>query len=201
MPFYNASGDRSMDWLGGSLAEMLSSDIGASSAVRMVSPERLQQVLSDLHVTATSQADAAIIRQVADLTSAQTVIFGQFVQPGNAIRINTTVLDPAHGTQSTLTTDVPDQNQLLSSVDKLAGELRAKLTADPKVLSDLKAHAVRPSTTSMEALHDYENGLALERAGDNVKAAEQLQGSHRGRHELRAGVRAFGGNLRKHGAG
>jgi eukaryotic-like serine/threonine-protein kinase len=175
MPFYNASGNRSMDWLGGSLAEMLSSDIGASAAVRMVSPERLQPVLSDLHVTATSQADAATLRQVADLTSAQTVIFGQFVQLGNAIRINTTVLDPAHGTQSTVTTDVPDQNQLLASVDKLAGELRAKLTADPKVLSDLKAHAIRPSTTSMEALHDYENGLVLERAGDNLKAAEQFK--------------------------
>ena len=175
MPFYNASQNPSMDWLGASLAEMLNSDIGASSAVRMVSPERLQQVTSDLHVTATSQADVATLKHVADLTNAQMVIFGQFAQLGNAIRINTTVMDLAHDTQSTLITDVPDQNQLLASVDKLAGDLRAKLSADPKVLNDLKAHAARPSTTSVEALHDYENGVALERAGDNLKAADQFK--------------------------
>jgi tetratricopeptide (TPR) repeat protein len=172
MPFYNASGDASMNWLGASLAEMLSTDIGGSSAVRMVSPDRLQQVLGDLHLNANSQTDGATLKRVAEFTNAQTVIFGQFIKAGNAIRINTTVMDLAHDAQSTVTTDVPDQNQLLASVDKLAGQLREKLTADPKLLSDLKAHAVQPSTTSVEALHDYENGLALERAGDNLRAIE-----------------------------
>jgi tetratricopeptide (TPR) repeat protein len=174
MPFYNASGDASMDWLGGSLAEMLSTDIGGSSAVRMVSPDRLQQVLGDLHLTANSQVDAATLKRVAEFTNAQTIVFGQFIKAGSAIRINTTVMDLAHDAQSTVTTDVPDQNQLLASVDKLAGQLREKLTADPKVLNDLKAHAVRPSTTSVEALHDYESGLALERAGDNLGAMQSF---------------------------
>lgn len=175
MPFYNASGNAQMDWLGASLAEMLGTDIGGSSAVRMVSPDRLQQVLGDLHLTAHSQADAATLKRVAEFTNAQTVIFGQFVQLGNAIRISTTVLDVAHDTRSTVITDVPDQNQLLTGVDKLAGELRGKLTADPKVLNDLKAHAGRPSTTSLEALRDYENGVALERTDDNLKAVEQFR--------------------------
>ena len=174
MPFYNTSGDASMDWLGASLAEMLSTDIGGSSAVRMVSPDRLQQVIGDLHLTANSQTDTATLKRVAEFTNAQTVVFGQFIKAGNAIRINTTVMDLTHDTQSTITTDVPDQNQLLASVDKLAGQLREKLTTDPKVLDDLQAHAVRPSTTSVEALHDYENGLALERAGDNLRAIESF---------------------------
>jgi serine/threonine protein kinase/tetratricopeptide (TPR) repeat protein len=173
MPFYNASGDSSIDWLGASLAEMLSTDIGGSSAVRMVSPDRLQQVLGDLHLTANSQADASTLKRVAEFTNAQTIVYGQFVKAGNTIRISSTVVDLAHdGVRSTVATDVPDQNQLLASVDKLAGQLREKLTADPKVLNDLKAHAVRPSTTSVEALHDYESGLALERAGDNLRAIE-----------------------------
>lgn len=125
-------------------------------------------------MSATSQADEATLKRVAEFTNAQTVVFGQFIKAGNAIRINTTVVDLAHGTRSTVTTDVPDQNQLLGSVDKLAGELRGKLTADTKVVDDLKAHAVRPSTTSLEALQDYENGLALERTGEDLKAVEQF---------------------------
>jgi serine/threonine protein kinase/tetratricopeptide (TPR) repeat protein len=175
MPFYNASSDTSLDWLGASLAEMLGSDIGVSPQVRMVSADRMQQVLGDLHITVNSQADVATLKRVAEFTSAQTVIFGQFIKAGNTIRINTTVMDLAHDTRSVVTTDVADQNQLLAGVDKLAGELRGKLSADPKVLNDLKAHAVRPSTTSVEALHDYENGVALERAGDNQGALLQFK--------------------------
>ena len=140
----------------------------------MVSPDRLQQVIGDLHLTPNSQADAATLKRVAEFTNAQMIVFGQFIKAGNAIRINTTVMDLAHDSQSTVTTDVSDQNQLLGSVDKLAGQLREKLTADRKVLNDLKAHAARPSTTSVEALHDYENGLAMERAGDNLKAIEEF---------------------------
>jgi eukaryotic-like serine/threonine-protein kinase len=175
MPFYNASGDGSLNWLGASLQSMLGSDIGASSQVRMVSPERLQQVLGDLHVSANSQVDVATLKKVAEFTSAQTMIFGQFIRAGNEIRINTTVMDVAHDTSSTVTTDVAQDKDLLSGVDKLAGQLREKVTADPKVVNDLKAHAVRPSTTSMEALHDYQDGLALEQSGDSLKAVEDFR--------------------------
>lgn len=175
MPFYNASGDASMDWLGSSLAEMLSTDIGGSAQVRMVSPDRLQQVLRDLHVSANSQADAGTLHRVADFTSAQTIIFGQYIKAGPAIRITTTVLDVAHNTPSTVTTDVPSENNLLTSVDALAAQLRQKLTTDPKLLKDLAAHADRPQTTSVEALQAYESGLSLERAGNDLQAQQEFQ--------------------------
>ena len=175
MPFYNASGDESLNWLGASLQSMLGSDIGASAAVRMVSPDRLQQVLGDLHVSANSQVDVATLKKVAEFTNAQTMIFGQFIKAGSEIRINTTVMDLAHDVSSSVTTDVSQDKDLLAGVDKLAGELREKVTADPKVLNDLKAHSVRPSTTSMEALHDYQDGLALEKSGQDQKAADEFR--------------------------
>ena len=59
MPFYNASGDASLDWLGGSMAEMLGSDIGGSASGAHGFGDRLQQVLEDLHVSANSQPDPA----------------------------------------------------------------------------------------------------------------------------------------------
>src|SRR5208283_4939824 len=57
VPFYNASGDSGMNWMGASIAEALSSDIGQSAHVRLVSPGRLQQVLQDLRVSSQSQMD------------------------------------------------------------------------------------------------------------------------------------------------
>ncbi len=52
LPFRNASGDPSVDWLGASLADMLSTDVGQSAHLRTISPERLHQVLSDLRISA-----------------------------------------------------------------------------------------------------------------------------------------------------
>ncbi len=175
MPFYNASGDTSMDWLGGSLAEMLGTDIGGSSQVRMVSPDRLQQVLKDLHLSANSQADVATLHRVAEFTSAQTVVFGHYIKAGNVIRITSTVLDLAHDTRADVITNVPSENALISSVDQLAAQLRQKLTADPKLLKDLQAHADRPQTTSLDALRAYESGLTLERAGNAIQAQQEFQ--------------------------
>lgn len=175
LPFYNASGNTSLDWLSASMAEMLSSDIGQSAQVRMVSGDRLEQVLKDLHVSANSQPDPAMLRRVAEFTNAQTLIYGQYIQAGSQIRINTTVLDLTHDARTAVTTDVPDQNQLLTSVDKLAADLRRKLSTDPKVLNDLKAHAVRPTTNSVDALRAYEAGVALERDGKDLDAQQQFQ--------------------------
>jgi len=175
LPFYNASGNTSLDWLSASMAEMLTSDIGQSAQVRMVSGDRLEQVLRDLHVSANSQPDPTMLRRVAEFTNAQTLIYGQYIQAGSQIRITTTVRDLAHDAQSSVTTDVPDQNQLLASVDKLAADLRLKLSTDPKVLNDLKAHAVRPTTNSVDALRAYEAGVTLERDGKDLDAQQQFQ--------------------------
>src|SRR4029077_17493299 len=44
MPFQNKSGDESWDWLGLSLSDMLSTDVGQSAHLRTVSSDRVQQV-------------------------------------------------------------------------------------------------------------------------------------------------------------
>ena len=52
LPFRNASGDPSLDWLGPSIAEMLSTDVGQSASLRTVTPDRLHQILNDLRMAA-----------------------------------------------------------------------------------------------------------------------------------------------------
>jgi tetratricopeptide (TPR) repeat protein/predicted Ser/Thr protein kinase/TolB-like protein len=175
MPFYNASSDPSLDWLGASLADMLSSDIGQSAHVRMVSPDRLHQVLTDLHISGSSQVDVATLRRLAEFTNAETVVFGQYVRAGGQIRIDTTILDMAHDTRTQLKTDVPSEKELLASVDGLAGDVRQKLAANPEILKELAAHTGRPSTNSVPALRAYDDGLQLERAGKNLEAQKQFE--------------------------
>jgi serine/threonine protein kinase/tetratricopeptide (TPR) repeat protein len=175
MPFYNASSDPSLDWLGSSLAEMLSSDIGHSANVRMVSPDRLHQVLQDLHISGSSQVDVATLRRLGEFTNAQTIVFGQYERVGTEIRIDTTILNLANDTRAQITTQIAQEKELLASVDSLAGEVRQRLGANPEILKDLQAHSERPSTSSVEALRDYNAGLQLARQGHNIDALAQFQ--------------------------
>src|SRR5437870_4263000 len=65
LPFRNASGDANLDWLGPSLAEMLTTDVGQSSSVRTVSPNRMHQILHDLRVAPDATLDPDTLRRVA----------------------------------------------------------------------------------------------------------------------------------------
>jgi tetratricopeptide (TPR) repeat protein/predicted Ser/Thr protein kinase len=175
MPFRNASGDPSIDWLGSSLSDMLSTDVGQSDKVRIVSPDRLSQVLHDLHISSQSQIDVATLRRMAEFMNADTVIYGQYAKLGEQIRIDTTVLDLRHDSSSALKTDVDNEKELLSGVDALAKDVRQKLATTPEILKELEAHALRPSTNSTQALRAYNDGLQLTRAGNNLEAQKRFE--------------------------
>ena len=175
MPFHNASADPSLDSLGTTLAEMLSSSIGQSASVRMVSPDRLHQLLQDLHISGRSEVDVATLRRLAGFANAETIVFGRYETSGGQIQIRTTILDLSRDTQSVLTTPLPSQKDLLATIDTLAGQVREKLAANPDMLKELKAHAARPSTQSVEALTAYDKGLAFSRTGNNLDAQKQFE--------------------------
>ncbi|MGB7553136.1 MAG: tetratricopeptide repeat protein, partial [Candidatus Korobacteraceae bacterium] len=175
IPFYNGTGDSSLNWMGASLAETLSSDIGQSAHLRSVSPTRLQQVLNDLHISPQSQLDISTLKRVADFTGADTVVFGQYQKFGEQIRINSTVLDLKQDRRMEIQTDAASEKDLLASLDKLADDVRQKLAATPEILKELQAHSQRVPTKSVPALRAYNEGLALTRAGNNTKAVTKFE--------------------------
>ncbi len=175
LPFYNASGDSSLAWMGSSIAAALNSDIGQSAHLRMVSPDRLQEVLGDLRVSPQSELDLQTVKRIADYTHADTVIFGQYQKIGDQIRINATVADLANDRNTSVTTDVAGEKELLTSLDKLAGTVREKLAATPEVLKELQAHSQHVTTKSIPALRAYDEGSQLLRAGDNTQAIAKFE--------------------------
>ncbi|HWO29409.1 MAG TPA: serine/threonine-protein kinase, partial [Candidatus Acidoferrum sp.] len=93
LPFRNASGDPSADWLGPSLADMLSTNVGESASLRTVSPTSLHQIFTDLRISSATVLDPATIRRVADFSNADRVVWGQYAKFGEKIRIDATLQD------------------------------------------------------------------------------------------------------------
>src|SRR5947207_4975738 len=109
LPFRNASGDPGLDWLGPSLADMLSTDVGQSSQLRTVSPNRIHQIFTDLRFTSTTVLDPGAIRRVADFSSADRVVWGQYAKFGDQIRIDATLQDIKNDRTVPLKIDVPSE--------------------------------------------------------------------------------------------
>ena len=175
LPFHNASGDQSWDWLGPSLAEMLSTDVGQSEHLRTVSTDRLQQVLHDLRVSPSTSVDPDTLQHIAEFSNADTVVSGQYVRFGDQIRIDAVVRDLKHDRSIPIKIEAPNEKGLSAAVDQLAASIRQNLALAPDLVKELQAQAFKPSSTSVDALREYNQGVQLARQGNALEAVKHFQ--------------------------
>jgi eukaryotic-like serine/threonine-protein kinase len=177
LPLRNASPDKSIDWLGPSLAEMLRTEIGQSAHVRSISSDRLDQILRDLHIAAESSLDPATIRRLAEFSNAETILWGQFVKLGDAIRVDATINDIKRQRVVTLKTEASNQSGLFTAIAQLAQSVRESLALSPDIVKELQEKSFKPSTQSLEALRFYNQGVQLARQGKHAEALKTFQTS------------------------
>ena len=175
LPFHNASGDPKLDWLGSSMAEMLSTDVGQSASVRMVSADRVAQVLKDLRITPQSELDQSTVLRVAKQSNVDTVVWGHYAQIGEQVRIDASVEDLKHGgAPKTIAEVAANEKDILPAMDRLAAKIRENLSVSGSLVKELQRQAFKPSTTSIAALRDYDLGLQNARQGNHAEAVKQF---------------------------
>src|ERR1700722_8555347 len=144
---------------------MLSTDVGQSAHLRTVSPANLHQIFTDLRISSGTVLDPATIRRVADFSNSDRVVWGQYAKFGDQIRIDATLQDIKNDRAIPLKIEVPSEKDIPGAVDRLAESIRQKLALPENVLKELKASSFQPTSTSVVALRDYNQGVALMREG------------------------------------
>jgi len=175
LPFRNASGDPGFDWLGPSLADMLTTDVGQSAHLRTVSPDRLHQVLQDLHIAPNSSFDPTMLRRIAEFSSADVVVFGQYARFGDQVRIDATLQDLKNNRTISVKADASSEKDIPAAFDKLADSVRQNLALSDDVLKELKASSYQPTSTSIDALRDYNQAVVSLREGKNIEAEKHFE--------------------------
>ncbi len=175
LPFRNASGDPALDWLGPSLAEMLSTDVGQSSRLHTVSQDRVHQVLSDLRVAPNNAPDPTTLHRIAEFSGSDTLVYGQYAKFGGQIRIDAVLQDLKHDRTVPIKIDAVDEKDIPGAVDRLAAAVRENLSFSPDVVKELKASSFQPTSHSPDALRDYNHGVQLLRDGKNLDAIQAFQ--------------------------
>jgi eukaryotic-like serine/threonine-protein kinase len=174
LPFRNASGDGKDDWIGASVADMLSTDIGQSAHLRAVPTDRVHQLLSDLRIDPQTAIDPDTLRRVAELGNADVVVYGQYQRFGDQIVIDANIRDLKHNQTKPVKAQAAAKD-LPAAIDQLAESVRNNLALSPDVLKELKAQSFKPNSTSVDALRAYNEGLALMREGKNLDALKSFQ--------------------------
>ena len=175
LPFRNASGDASLDWLGNDVAEMLRTDMGQSGSLQTVPSGRVTQIFHDLRIEPDATLDPDTLRRVAEFTSADRLLWGQFVKMGGQIRIDATLQDVKTHRTSSLQVTSPSDKELPSALQQLAESVQKSLQLTPQVIKDLQAKSLKPSSQSLQALRYYTEGMQLSREGKNLQAVKQFE--------------------------
>ncbi len=177
LPFRNASGDPNLDWMGSSLAEMLTTDVGQSQQVHTVSPDRIQQILHDLKIPQQAGIDNATLQRLSEFSNADQLVLGQYARFGDRIRIDVTLRDLRHPQSIPLTIEAADEKSLPGVIDQLAHLVQENLSVSASARKELRAAAFKPSTGSVQALRYYNEGLQLERQGKHLEAVKSFEAS------------------------
>ena len=175
LPFRNASGDRSLDSLGPALAAMLRTEMGHAAALRTVPGNRVAQILSDLRIAPDANVEPSMLRSLAEFSGANTVVWGQYVRFGDEIRIDATLQDLKANRIVPLKESAANEPAILQAVDRLAASVRSNLALSSEAVADLAASAWTPSSNSVRALRDYNEGVEAARQGRGLDAAKSFQ--------------------------
>jgi len=156
------------------LAQMLISDLVATPAIRVVERDRLQEILGELKLQATSKIDAASAVKAGKLLGARYLVVGGYFDVLKQFRADARVVDVETGKVmfSSGATGKPDD--FLTLEQKLAGELNTYFaTSIPPVKAPVRAPAP-PARLKASTVIAYGKALDALDAGDKKLAQQRL---------------------------
>ena len=126
-----------------------------------MSPDRLHQIFTDLRISSTTTLDPAAIRRVADFSSADRLVWGQYARFGDQIRIDATLQDIKNDRSVPLQDRRSQRERRTRRHRPLGGIHPPKTSLVRDVVKQLKASSFKPSSQSVAALRDYNQGINL----------------------------------------
>jgi len=175
----NASGRADEAWLGGALAEMLATELGASDDLRVVAPGDVARARAELRLRDAAgplepDTRARLARRLGvDLLVAGSYVFAPAGPRGErTLRLDLRVVDTTRGEVVAVAAGTGSAAQLFELVATAGADLRGRLGVH--VTHPEEAHSARLAVpTDPRAARLYVEGLARLRASD-ARAAEKL---------------------------
>ena len=175
--FENNSGDESLDHWRKALCELLIADLTQSKYIRVLSSDRLIDILSDLKQIEAKSFSARVLKEVAARGGSTHILRGGFTKAGEQFRIDAILQEAA--TMESIGSDRiqgKGEESFLSMVDELTRKVKAhfKLSTE-EIAGDIDEEIEKITTSSPEALKYYIEGRKYHGTFDYMQSIELME--------------------------
>jgi DNA-binding winged helix-turn-helix (wHTH) protein/tetratricopeptide (TPR) repeat protein len=167
------AGQPEFAWLSTALAETLTTELGASPELRMVSGENVALIHRELSLPATTVLTPKTLGDLRRNLACDLVLTGSYLPLHGQIRLDVKLIDTASGEIIAIASQTDDEKNLLALVSRTGGLLRSKLGIGP--LENEQSRDLRVlASSNREAMRFYFEGLTSLRQHDGPAAQKSL---------------------------
>jgi tetratricopeptide (TPR) repeat protein/TolB-like protein len=164
--FQNLTGEAELEWLRTGLAEMLVTDLSQSPEIRVISTDRLYQVLQDLDAVDRQILSSDLVRKVAESAGAGTVLLGSYARAGENLLVNVTLQNASDGEiMDAQRVQGDGVGSVFTIVDRLSRSVRGSFESSGRIAESRRRTPERGiesvTTSSVEAYRFYVEGMRL----------------------------------------
>jgi tetratricopeptide (TPR) repeat protein len=177
LPLTNRTGADSLDWLGPGLADMLTTNLAQLEGLRVVSAQRLLDLMRQAGRGETEAIPDDLALQIASQSGARTLVRGSFMAVGDEVRVDVQLIDLEDGTITAA--EQARGSDVFALVDDVSARLSGQMLGPAFTPTELTP-VTQLATGNIEAYKEYQEGLLAERRF----LFEQAEGRYRRAVEL-----------------
>lgn len=177
MYFKNNTGDEGLDHWRTMLSNLLNTDLTQSKHIRVLSEDKLFNILNQLDQLDADTYSSEVLEQVAIQGRVNHILQGAYAKAGDEFRINVMLQDARTGELiGSESVAGKGEQGIFSMVDDLTKRIKShfRLTQE-QILSDLDREVGKITTSSPEALWYYTEGRKYHNLGEHRRSIQLME--------------------------
>jgi TolB-like protein len=158
LPFVNSTGVDSLDWLGSGMSDMLTTNLAQTGALRVVSPQRLFELLRQEGHSETDRIPRERAMEIASRSGARTMVHGSILGTAEDMALDAQLIDLSDGT--IIAAERARGSDVFALADSVAERLAGTLTRGMEFqMAAAPEKSPFELTGDVGKLREYQSGL------------------------------------------
>ena len=176
MYFKNNTGDDSLDHWRSALSDLLITDLSQSKHIRVLSAERLFNILQQLDQMGATTYSSDVLKDVASRGEVENVLVGNYMRADDTFRINATLQEARSGELiGSESVEGHGEKDFYAMVDELTRKIKENFELSEKqIAADIDKGVEEITTASTEAYKYYSEGRRHHLNGDYPGSIESM---------------------------
>jgi len=176
MYFKNNTGDNRLDHWRSALSDLLITDLSQSRHIKILSAERLFNILHQLDQLGASTYSSDVLKEVAALGRVESVLVGNYTRADDIFRINVTLQEASSGELiGSESVEGHGEKDFYAMVDELTRKIKTNFElSENQIATDIDKEVGKITTDSPEAYKHYSQGRTYHLNGDYPRGIESM---------------------------